>query len=254
MTADRISGALGSALDAQVGCSETLGSAPDARAYFFLSRQEKVAKKKATPRSTPGFARSLALLGSPGVSLNSPAAQTTRADCPRPACVAQRLPGGPGRASQLHHLPSFPRRRESRDAREAVPAVLDSHFRGNDVAGVQRPFGVRGPLGGAEQRRVVGGSRLALSEARRAEFSETPDCPSSAGDPAQRGADPGSPSSLATFFLARQEESTPARQARKPAPKGAPAGQRRNPAPQKSLHASQRWKPALQKPPKGVTP
>jgi hypothetical protein len=29
--------------------AEALFSAPDARAYFFLLRQEKVAKKKATP-------------------------------------------------------------------------------------------------------------------------------------------------------------------------------------------------------------
>jgi hypothetical protein len=29
--------------------AESLFSAPDARAYFFLLRQEKVAKKKATP-------------------------------------------------------------------------------------------------------------------------------------------------------------------------------------------------------------
>ena len=45
-------------------------------------------------------------------------------------------------------------------------------------------FGVPGPLGGAEQRRVGGGCRLALFEARRAEFSETPASPSSAGNPA----------------------------------------------------------------------
>ena len=32
-----------------MGCSETLCSAPDARAYFLLGRQKKVAKEKATP-------------------------------------------------------------------------------------------------------------------------------------------------------------------------------------------------------------
>ncbi len=83
-----------------MGVSEALFSAPDARAYFLLLRQKKVAKEKATPGSAPGCARSLALLGRPGGWLNSPAAQTTPADCPRPACVAQRLSGGPGKASR----------------------------------------------------------------------------------------------------------------------------------------------------------
>ena len=77
------------------GFSEALVSAPDARAYFLLLRQKKVAKEKATPGSAPfGF---LALLGRPGGLLNSPAAQTTQAEDPRPACVAQRLSRGPER-------------------------------------------------------------------------------------------------------------------------------------------------------------
>jgi len=63
--------------------------------HFLLLRQKKVSKEKATPGSAPGVARSLALLGRPGGSLNSPAAQTPRTDCPRPACVAQRLSRGP---------------------------------------------------------------------------------------------------------------------------------------------------------------
>jgi len=48
--------------------SETLLSAPDARAYFLLLRQKKVAKEKATPGSASGYARSLPLLGRPGGS------------------------------------------------------------------------------------------------------------------------------------------------------------------------------------------
>ena len=63
--------------------------------YFLLLRQKKVSKEKATPGSVPGYARFLALLGRPGGWLNSPAAQTTPADCPRPACVAQHLSRGP---------------------------------------------------------------------------------------------------------------------------------------------------------------
>ncbi len=75
-------------------------SAPDARAYFFLLRQEKVAKKKATPGSAPGCAGFPALLKGPGGWLNSPSAQTTPADCPRPLCVARRGTWGPGKTSQ----------------------------------------------------------------------------------------------------------------------------------------------------------
>ncbi len=77
-----------------------LVSAPDARAYFFLLRQEKVAKKKATPGSAPGCAGYPALLEGPGGWLNSPSAQTTPADTPRPLCVARRGTWGPGQPPQ----------------------------------------------------------------------------------------------------------------------------------------------------------
>ena len=72
-----------------------LGVPPCWRAYFLLFAQKKVAKEKVTPGSAPGCARSLALLGTPGGWLNSPAAQTPPADCPRRTCVAQRLSRGP---------------------------------------------------------------------------------------------------------------------------------------------------------------
>ncbi|MBS1160931.1 MAG: hypothetical protein H6R15_3350, partial [Proteobacteria bacterium] len=68
-----------------------------------------------------------------------------------------------------------------------------------------------GPLRGAEQRRLAGGFRLALSEPQ-ASLASRPDCRVAQGTRAA-GTDPGSPSSLATFFLAKQEESTPARKA-----------------------------------------
>lgn len=45
---------------------ETPGSAPDARTYFLLLVQKKVAKEKDTPGSTPRCAGFLALLGGPG--------------------------------------------------------------------------------------------------------------------------------------------------------------------------------------------
>ncbi len=77
-----------------------LVSAPDARAYFLLLRQKKVAKEKATPGSAPGDAGYPALLKGPGGWLNSPSAQTTPADCPRPLCVARRGTWGPGKTPQ----------------------------------------------------------------------------------------------------------------------------------------------------------
>ncbi len=85
-------------------CSDAQLSAPDARAYFLFYGKKKVAKggvyrcrrQKATPRSAPGYARSLALLGAPGGCGTRPCGpQTVLADFPRHACVAQRLSGGP---------------------------------------------------------------------------------------------------------------------------------------------------------------
>jgi hypothetical protein len=68
-----------------------------------------------------------------------------------------------------------------------------------------------GLLRGAEQRRNAGGSRLALFEPQ-ASLASRPAFRVAQGTGAA-GTDPGSPSSLATFFLAKQEESTPASRA-----------------------------------------
>ena len=75
--------------------SQWAGGSALRASHFLLLRQKKVSKEKATPGSASGCARSLALLDGPGGWLNSPAAQTTPADYPRPACVAQRLSRGP---------------------------------------------------------------------------------------------------------------------------------------------------------------
>ena len=185
---------------------ETLDPAPDARAYFFLFGQEKVAKKKATPRSAPGCARSLALLGAPGGCGTRPCVpQTVLADFPRHACVAQRLSGGPKKASLLNgqglNLECFRSARFSGPLgrRRATQALAD---KGRALSEGQSPE-LRSP----RQRRVAQGTRAA-------------------------GADLGSPSSLATFFLAKQEESTPAGQRRKTAvqQRQTPARQARNTA------------------------
>src|SRR5574343_265760 len=90
--------AQGSAADRRAWFSDALVSAPDARAYFLLLRQKKVAKEKATPAYAVGCADSLALLEGPGgCGTRGCAPQTVLADGPRPACVAQRLSGGPER-------------------------------------------------------------------------------------------------------------------------------------------------------------
>jgi hypothetical protein len=196
--------------DARVVFWEPLGSAADRRAYFLFDGKKKVAKEKATPGYAVGCADCPALLDGPGGWLNSPPAQTTPADYPRPVSVARRSTWGP-------------QQRRSRQAK-----VETNYF--------SAALGVPGPLGGAEQRRAFGGSRLALSEPQ-ASLASRPNTRVAQGT-REGGADPGSPSSLATFFLARQEESTPARQARNPAVQQCtPAGQRRNPANQKNPNA-----------------
>ena len=208
-----------------------LGVPPCWRAYFLLLRQKKVAKEKATPGAAPfGF---LALLGRPGGLLNSPAAQTTQADCPRPACVAQRLPRGPQRRpcstdvtqetgfhgqpekmakNEICFLlppappPSLPRKRESR--------MLDSRLRGSDGAPASPRIVSPGPLRGAEQRRKAGSSRRGLSEGRSPEFRSRPACRVAQGT-GNAGTDPGVAFSLATFFwphkrkYARQQGGNP---------------------------------------------
>jgi hypothetical protein len=79
--------------------------------HFLLLRQKKVSKEKATPGSVSGCAGFPALLETPGGWLNSPAAQTTPADCPRRSYVAQHLSRGPvkhpGPSSGFHFLAFF---------------------------------------------------------------------------------------------------------------------------------------------------
>jgi len=103
-------------------------------------------------------------------------------------------------------------------------------------------FGV--PLRGAEQRRRSGGSRLALSEPRSGEFSQPPGPASSARDRAQPGADLGVAFFLATFSWPPRK-STPARQARKTAPKK-PNSPTTNP--QKTTALKNKTRPAISRP------
>jgi len=188
-----VSEPLGSAVDRRASLvSDAPVSAPDARAYFLFCGKKKVAKEKATPGSAPGCARSLALLDVPGGWLNSPL---------RGSDNASRLP--PARLRCSAPLRGTPK--TDRAQKFAVNCSFLGKTTGLQNIAVDRPkpqktnpnqtrtvdksktlknsFGAPGPLGGAEQRRVGGGCRLALSEARRAEFSETPAGPSSAGNP-----------------------------------------------------------------------
>ncbi len=190
--------------------AETLVSAPDARAYFLLCGQKKVAKEKATPGSAPLWG-SLRYSSGRASRMNSPAAQTMRADCPRPACVAQRLSRGPEKRlgssnSQKNHLL---RSTTQKGQKSNSPHPLSQHAHlapPPDKGEAGRGFAFPGPLGGAEQRRSAGGSRRALFEGRSPELRSRPALRVAQGTGAA-GTDPGSPSSLLTFFLATQEES-----------------------------------------------
>jgi len=200
------------------------GFPPCWRAYFLLLRQKKVAKEKATPGSAPfGF---LPLLGEPGglpeLACGSNMASRlppARLRCSAPlmgtpkASVLERFAeksdshGQPEKTAknEIHRrrspaqTPSLPRTRES------IP-LLDSRLRGNDGATAQARDGLPGPLEGAEQRRKAGGLRRGLFEGRSPEFRSRPAFRVAQGTGAA-GTDPGSPSSLLTFFLAKQEES-----------------------------------------------
>jgi hypothetical protein len=177
--------------------------------HFLLLRQKKVSKQKATPGSAPfGF---LALLGGPGGLLNSPAAQATQADCPRPACVAQRLSWGPQRRpgstvvaknADSHGQPEKTAKNETYPSSSA-PALLLPLTRGRPGGGL-----LFNPLRGAEQRRKAGGLRRGLSEGRSPEFRSRPAFRVAQGTGAA-GTDPGSPSFCLLFLGEARKSETP---------------------------------------------
>jgi hypothetical protein len=168
--------------------------------YFLLLRQKKVSKEKATPGSAPGCARSLALLGRPGGWLNSPAAQTTPADCSRPACVAQRLSRGPENHPGSTGVPHF----------WPFCAVDHSSLFFSLAGYAATPFRV--PMWSAEQHRWAGGSRRGLSEGRRPEFRSRPARRVAQGSRRSRPRSLGSPF-LWLLSFGEAKESTPARKA-----------------------------------------
>ena len=189
---------MGLKLAASIG----MGFRPCGASHFFLLRQEKVSKKKAT-LGRCRRCRFPALLERPGgCGTRGFAPQTVLADCPRPSCVARHLSWGPVKRSALglgclntrfHFWPFF---------------LVD---RGNLFFGAKRlnvdAFGV--PVEGAEQRRLAGGLRLALSEPQ-ASLASCPACRVAQGT--RRAPPPGSPS-FWLLFLGEARKSTPASKA-----------------------------------------
>ena len=168
------------------------------RAYFLLLRQEKVAKKKATPRSAPlrGPLRYSAVAGAAQLGLRP---QTVLALDPRQPVLLSTSHGDPKSVAQRNDGPIL----ECLDQFWEKPKQIEPSL-SSDVS--------PSPLRGAEQRRSAGGSRRGLFEGQRPEFRSRLAFRVAQGT-GIAGTDLGSPSSLATFFLAKQEESTPASRA-----------------------------------------
>ncbi len=191
--------------------SQAGGSALEARAYFLLLRQKKVAKEKATLGRRP-LRGSLALLGTPGGWLNSPSAQTPPADCPRHSCVAQRLSRGP-----VNH----PCSERLSHRRKPVSSAL------NDGVEIEHlPVEPRRLSGPRVQRRATEKSAekgRGLSEARRAEFRRPRRLRVAQGSWRSQPLNPGSPF-LWLLSFGEAKESTPASKAEPQANSTQPCG------------------------------
>jgi len=191
---------------------QALFSAPDARAYFLLLRQKKVAKEKATPGCAVGCADSPALLDGPGgCGTRGCAPQTVLADCPRPVCVARRSSWGPEHRPQL--VCCGQPRKTAIFARRPQPSIRFT-----------------GPLGRCRATQGFADKGRALSEGHSPELRSPRETRVAQGTRAA-GTDPGSPFLCLLSFgeakesnaagqrrnTAFQPRKTPARQARKPA-------------------------------------
>ena len=174
--------------------SQARGSALMA-SHFLLLRQKKVSKEKATPGSAP-LRGSLRYSAVRAACQNSPAAQTRQADCPRPACVAQRLSRGPkGVSAQAMRKELAYCGRPPKNGKNQIHGTLSA------------PDGLPGPLRGAEQRRGVGGLRLALFEPQ-ASLASRPTSRVAQGT-GVAGTDPGSPFLCLLSFGEAKESKTP---------------------------------------------
>ncbi len=187
--------------------SEPLGSALEARAYFFLLRQEKVAKKKATPGYAVGCADSPALLATGGgCGTRACGPQTVLALFPPAAPLLGAAHGDPRGKTE-----PVPDHRHSRAGGSPV-SCMDSRLRGNDRATVSPRVVFPGPLRGAEQRRSAGGSRRALFEGRSPELRSRPAFRVAQGTRLRRAPTQGWPF-LWLLSFGHTKESTPASKA-----------------------------------------
>ena len=159
---------------------QALRSAPDARAYFFLSCQEEVAKKKARPLRRPAAPGAL---HPKGVSCGA-RCSAAKGGCGTRACGPQTV---------LALFPLAPcaarRRRGQLENRLAISRLR-----------VQPATGFDSPSCSAEQRRRTGGRRRALSEGRRPELRSRPVRRVAQGSRRSRPRNAGVAFSLATFF------------------------------------------------------
>jgi hypothetical protein len=175
-----------------------LGVPPCWRAYFLLLRQKKVAKEKATSGAAPATPVPCATRKSG--RLAKLAYGSDNASRLPPAFLRCLAPStGTRKASRLGHLvkkTDFHGQPGKRPKIKIPCLIVDAS---------------PGPLEGAEQHR---GWRKRGEGCLRAkpEFRSHRQSRVAQGTGAA-GTDPGSPSSLATFFLAKQEESTPASKA-----------------------------------------
>ena len=198
--------------------------------------QEKVAKERATPGSAAGFARSLPLLAWPGGWLNSPRCGSDNASRLLPANLRCSAPlKGPRKPPATDRPPRHSRESGNPEGGcEVLGAFLDSRLRLKEVPVGRGNDHENSNCCGALPKKA---KNKTPAFQRRSVFNLPWEAPSNAGGtggfgwrclsraaaslashPARRvaqgtrvaGADPGSPSSLATFFLAKQEESMPA--------------------------------------------
>ena len=166
---------------------------------FFCFAKRKPAKEKATPGYAVGVADSPALLEGPGGCGTRPCwPQTVLADIPRPFPVARRSTWGPGKASRSEGSAQETKTRFF-NGRALETARNNLYQFGGDA--------FRVPMGGAEQRRLSGGLRLALSEPQ-ASLASRPDCRVAQGTRAA-GADPGVAFFFGYFLLAKQKKICP---------------------------------------------
>ena len=178
--------------------SPAKGFALEARANFPLLRQKKVAKEKATPGYAVGCAESPALLETGGGC----GTRATPSNSPRPFSagfsVARRSTRGPRSVSQRTGYQEFEcHGQPGKKPKNEIPSLLTD--------------ALPDPLRGAEQRRNVGGSRLALSEPK-ASLASRPAFRVAQGSRRSRPRNPGSPF-LWLLSFGEAKESKPASKA-----------------------------------------